>query len=177
MARWDELFLEPAAPVLLRGLTITPTRARHDDFDLTLDDEDRGQPGAAAQAGHRVRRGDRGAGGRAGEQVGELLRRGGAAAEVPGFEIIDRQVIGTFTYAKLPMVRDLQAAGELLGDSDVVAAIAGDLEAQELLSATTPADRRRPSRCSTRPSTTTRCWTPTPRSAARSTRCCPGAAW
>src|SRR5256885_132834 len=38
MARWDELFLEPAAPVLLRGLTITPTRARHDDFDLTLDD-------------------------------------------------------------------------------------------------------------------------------------------
>ncbi len=39
IARWDELFLEPAAPVLLRGLTITPTRARHDDFDLTLDDE------------------------------------------------------------------------------------------------------------------------------------------
>jgi hypothetical protein len=31
MARWDELFLEPAAPVLLRGLTITPTRARYDD--------------------------------------------------------------------------------------------------------------------------------------------------
>jgi hypothetical protein len=25
MARWDELFLSPAAPVLLRGLTITPT--------------------------------------------------------------------------------------------------------------------------------------------------------
>ena len=39
IARWDELFLEPAAPVLLRGLTITPTRARHDDFDLALDDD------------------------------------------------------------------------------------------------------------------------------------------
>ena len=39
LARWDELFLEPAAPVLLRGLTITPTRARYDDFDLPLDDE------------------------------------------------------------------------------------------------------------------------------------------
>src|SRR5260370_37764739 len=39
MARWVELFLQPAAPVLLRGLTITPTRARHDDFDLLLDDE------------------------------------------------------------------------------------------------------------------------------------------
>jgi uncharacterized protein DUF4011 len=39
LARWDELFLEPAAPVLLRGLTITPTRARHDDFELSLDDD------------------------------------------------------------------------------------------------------------------------------------------
>src|SRR5215472_2859958 len=39
LARWDELFLEPAAPVLLRGLTIAPTRARYDDFDLTLDDD------------------------------------------------------------------------------------------------------------------------------------------
>ena len=39
MARWDELFLEPAAPVLLRGLTITPTRARYDDFELILDDD------------------------------------------------------------------------------------------------------------------------------------------
>ena len=39
MARWDELFLLPAAPVLLRGLTIAPTRARHDDFELVLDEE------------------------------------------------------------------------------------------------------------------------------------------
>jgi len=44
MARWDELFLEPAAPVLLRGLTITPTRARYDDFDLVLDDEEEVNP-------------------------------------------------------------------------------------------------------------------------------------
>ena len=54
---------------------------------------------------------------------------------MPGFRIDDRQVIGTFTYAKLPMVRDLQAAGELLGDSDIIAAIAGDPGAQELISA------------------------------------------
>jgi hypothetical protein len=44
LARWDELFLEPAAPVLLRGLTITPVRARHDDFELVLDDEDELNP-------------------------------------------------------------------------------------------------------------------------------------
>ncbi|MDP4507030.1 AAA domain-containing protein [Nonomuraea turcica] len=129
MATWDELFLEPAAPVLLRGLTITPTRARHDDFHLALDDEVEVNPvllhklatvyGADAERAT----GDH-----------DQLRAIAAAAEVPGFDIQDRRVIGTFTYSKLPMVRDMQAAGELLADSDVVAAIAGDAEAQELLS-------------------------------------------
>jgi very-short-patch-repair endonuclease len=55
------------------------------------------------------------------EKISELLIQAAAAAEIPGFEITGRQVIGTFTYAKLPMVKDLQAASELLGDSDVVA--------------------------------------------------------
>src|SRR5215472_12830489 len=44
MARWDELFLQPAAPVLLRGLTITPTRARYDDFELLLEEESEVNP-------------------------------------------------------------------------------------------------------------------------------------
>jgi very-short-patch-repair endonuclease len=134
LARWDELFLEPAAPVLLRGLTITPTRARHDDFELTLDDEAEVNPvllhklasqfGAATEtlADEPI------------DKIPDLLHAAAVAAEIPGFEITDRRVIGTFTYAKLPMVRDLQAAGELLADSDVVAAIAGDPQAQELLS-------------------------------------------
>jgi very-short-patch-repair endonuclease len=133
MARWDELFLEPAAPVLLRGLTITATRARHDDFDLALDDESEVNPvllhklasvfGAATEKLADER----------GDRLFRMLQEAADAAEVPGFEIVDRDVIGTFTYAKLPMVRDMQAAGELLADSDVVAAIAGDPEAQELL--------------------------------------------
>src|SRR6266566_5467639 len=120
MARWDELFLEPAAPVLLRGLTIAPTRARHDDFDLTLEEEAEVNPvllhklatvfGAATEE-LAAERGDR---------LIRALHAAAAATEVPGFEILDRQVVGTFTYAKLPMVRDLEAAAELLGDSDVV---------------------------------------------------------
>src|SRR5258708_16329187 len=135
MARWDELFLEPAAPVLLRGLTITPTRARHDDFDLVLDDEPEVNPvllyklstvyGAATDKLADER----------GDRLWALLIDAARAVEVPGFAILDRQVIGTFTYAKLPMVRDIQGAAELLADSDVVAAIAGDPDAQELLSA------------------------------------------
>jgi very-short-patch-repair endonuclease len=134
LARWDELFLEPAAPVLLRGLTITPTRARHDDFDLTLDDDTEVNPvllhklatvfGADTE---RLAQDPT-------ERVYHRLRQAALAAEIPGFEIVSRQVIGTFTYAKLPMVRDLQAAADLLGDSDVVAAIAGDIAAQEFLS-------------------------------------------
>ncbi len=134
IAHWDELFLEPAAPVLLRGLTITPTRARHDDFDLTLDEDSQVNPvllhklatvfGAATEELAEVPEG----------KISELLCRAAEAAEIPGFEIEDRRVIGTFTYAKLPMVRDLQAAGALLLESDVVAAIAGVPEAQELLS-------------------------------------------
>ena len=140
MARWDELFLEPAAPVLLRGLTITPTRARHDDFELTLDDDSQVNPvllhklssvfGAATDLLDEAPP----------DKIYELLQEAAEAAEVPGFEIAGRQVIGTFTYAKLPMVRDLQAAGELLADSDVVAAIAGDAEAQELLGTESGAD-------------------------------------
>jgi hypothetical protein len=54
---------------------------------------------------------------------------------VPGFEITGRQVIGTFTYAKLPMVRDMEVAGDLLAESDLVAAIAGDAEAQRMVAA------------------------------------------
>jgi very-short-patch-repair endonuclease/DNA polymerase III delta prime subunit len=141
MARWDELFLEPRAPVLLRGLTITPTRARHDDFDLTLDDESEVNPVLLYKLSSVFGADTDKLADQRGERLCDLLCAAARGAQVPGFEIADRQVIGTFTYAKLPMVRDVQAATELLGDSDVVAAIAGDPDAQELLAAddeTTP---------------------------------------
>src|SRR5580698_6771177 len=135
LARWDELFLEPAAPVLLRGLTIAPTRARHDDFELILDDEAEVNPVLLHKLASQFGAVTEALADEPVDKIPELLYDAALAAEIPGFEITSRRVIGTFTYAKLPMVRDLQAAGELLADSDVVAAIAGDLEAQELLSA------------------------------------------
>jgi very-short-patch-repair endonuclease len=137
LARWDELFLEPAAPVLLRGLTIAPTRARHDDFELTLDDDHEVNPVLLHKLASQFGAATETLADEPGDKVPGLLEEAALAAEVPGFEIIDRRVIGTFTYAKLPMVRDLQAAGDLLADSDVVAAIAGDPEAQQLLAADT----------------------------------------
>ncbi len=135
MARWDELFLEPCAPVLLRGLTITPTRARHDDFDFTLDDDDEVNPVLLHKLASVFGAATAELAAAPADKVRELLTGAARDAEVPGFQIVDRQVVGTFTYAKLPMVQDLHAAGELLADSDVVAAIAGDPEAQELLGA------------------------------------------
>ena len=142
MARWDELFLQPAAPVLLRGLTIAPTRARHDDFELALDEEAEVNPVLLHKLASVFGAATEELADRAGERLARAAAQAAAAAEIPGFEITDRQVIGTFTYAKLPMVRDLQAAGELLDDSDVVAAIAGDPEAQELLSGRDDGRRR-----------------------------------
>ena len=137
MARWDELFLEPAAPVLLRGLTITPTRARYDDFDLVLEDEQEVNPvllhkltsvfGADLEKISAER-----------ERAVDQLTAAAASAEIPGFEVLDRQVIGTFTYAKLPMVRDLEATRDLLAESDLVAAIAGDPEAQQTVAGDRP---------------------------------------
>src|SRR6266849_1706946 len=132
MARWDELFLEPAAPVLLRGLTITPTRARYDDFELTLDEEEEVNPvlvhKLASVFGAELAK-------LTPQNAATKLYAAAAAAEVPGFEITARQVIGTFTYAKLPMVKDLEAAGDLLAESDLVAAVAGDAEAQQAVAA------------------------------------------
>jgi hypothetical protein len=130
MARWDELFLEPAAPVLLRGLTISPTRARYDDFELMLDDEEEVNPVLVHKLstvfGLEINS-------IPSEQAVELLTAAAISADVPGFEIIGRRVIGTFTYAKLPMVRDMEAAGDLLADSDLVAAIAGHPDSQLLV--------------------------------------------
>ncbi len=137
LARWDELFLEPAAPVLLRGLTITPTRARYDDFELTLDEETEVNPVLLHKLGSAF--------GvvidsPAPDKIAAQLSRAAAQAEIPGFAIGRRKVIGTFTYAKLPMVRDLEEAGDLLADSDLVAAIAGDADAQRLVSADSGSD-------------------------------------
>ena len=142
MARWDELFLEPAAPVLLRGLTIVPTRARYDDFDLVLDETSEVNPVLLHKLAAMYGADTDGLAELAAdpEQLWPRLLKAAAAAEIPGFDITGRRVIGTFTYAKLPMVRDLRSAGDLLADSDVVAAIAGDPHAQATVAASSEPD-------------------------------------
>ena len=54
-------------------------------------------------------------------------------AEVPGFRIRDGIALSTFSYAKLPMVRDLQQAGAAVANHPLVGALAGDEAAKDNL--------------------------------------------
>ncbi len=60
------------------------------------------------------------------------------AGVVDAFEVAERTVAGNFSYAKLPMVADLSAQGDLLADHDVVAALAGDPTALQAVRAHLP---------------------------------------
>src|SRR5256886_17458664 len=142
LAGWAELFLEPAAPVLLRGLTIVPTRARYDDFDLVLDETSEVNPVLLHKLAAMYGADTEGLAELAADpdQLWPRLRKVATMAEVPGFDIAGRRVIGTLTYAKLPMVKDLRRAGDLLTHSERVAPLAGDPHAPALGAASSEPD-------------------------------------
>ncbi|MFL6166107.1 MAG: AAA domain-containing protein [Ornithinibacter sp.] len=126
----------PAAPVLLRACTLRPTGAAQGDYLLDLGAELEVNPVLVnylrSEQGIEVD-----------EDALEGLLTPGAmfdpypvyaaldelCAGVPDFSVAPRLVVGTFSYAKLPMVADLAAQGDGLADHDVVAALAGDPDA------------------------------------------------
>jgi very-short-patch-repair endonuclease/DNA polymerase III delta prime subunit len=61
----------------------------------------------------------------------DWLRR--QCASVPDFKINERFVIGNFSYARMPMVRDLDTSLEAMAEHDIVAALAGHADAQTAL--------------------------------------------
>lgn len=61
-----------------------------------------------------------------------------AAARVPGFSTSGRLALANFSYAKLPMVRDLESSEAELVQHDLIAAIAGDAGARETVRAAGP---------------------------------------
>ncbi|MGK2966022.1 MAG: DUF4011 domain-containing protein, partial [Tepidiformaceae bacterium] len=64
-------------------------------------------------------------------------------AEIPGFAITRRAVIGNFAFQKMAMVRDLRALGDTMASHDMISALAGDGAArQAILGARTPIDPR-----------------------------------
>ena len=126
----------PAAPVLLRSCTLRATGAAQGDYQLDLGPDLELNPVLV-----NYLRSEQGI--TLDEDALEALATsastfdpypvyaalGEACAAVPDFSVTPRLVIGTFSYAKLPMVADLAAQGDALADHDVVAALAGDPDA------------------------------------------------
>ncbi len=54
------------------------------------------------------------------------------AANVPGFSIVPRWVLGNFAFQKMAIVKDLQSLGDPLAVHDLIAGIAGDAGAAQL---------------------------------------------
>lgn len=130
----------PAAPVFLREVTIKPRSTAEDEFDIHLGDdteinpvllhflaEEHGTVIDADAFASDLDLGDEYAYDKAIERLVENC------SSVKGFRIDAKALISTFAYQKLPMVKDLQADLELLSESDVIAALAGDTEAQSAL--------------------------------------------
>jgi hypothetical protein len=155
VATWqsDRASRPPAAPVLLVPLEIKPRGASQQDFDLSLAGELEVNPTLLhmLKVEFNLDVDDR-------ElyehsdmdgviDTPEELRLAfnwlsGKARRVADWSISDRLVVGNFWYAKLPMVKDLEASIDLLARNDVAAAFAGDAEARLSVSAARKEDRR-----------------------------------
>ncbi|TQM64232.1 AAA domain-containing protein [Humibacillus xanthopallidus] len=138
MATWSvpRAARPPAAPVLLRSCVLRAVGAAQDDFEIDLGPEVEFNPVLReylrSEQGIEID----------GDALADLADVGNTfdpypayaalgheCARVPDFSIAPRLVLGTFSYAKLPMVADLALQGDSLADHDVVAALAGDEQA------------------------------------------------
>ncbi|GAA2745176.1 hypothetical protein GCM10009868_25650 [Terrabacter aerolatus] len=135
MATWSvpRAARPPASPVLLRSLVLRQTGAAQEDFELDLGPDAefnpvlreylRSEQGIEIDADALA---DLASAGNGFDPYPVYAALGHACERVPEFEITPRLVLGTFSYAKLPMVADLALQGATLADHDVVAALAGD---------------------------------------------------
>src|SRR4051794_19998151 len=135
MATWSvpRAARPPASPVLLRSCVLRPTGAAQEDFEIDLGPEAelnpvlreylRSEQGIEVDADALA---DLATAGNGFDPYPVYAALGHACERVPDFEITPRLVLGTFSYAKLPMVADLALQGGTLADHDVVAALAGD---------------------------------------------------
>lgn len=130
----------PRAPVLLRPAILNPRGAAQEDFDLVLTSEMQISPtllhflesefGLIPDQSQLELDGVIDSSGELNEVVRWLKAE---AAAVPGFDVSTEMILGTFSYMKLPMVRDLEDAYEVLVAHDLVAALAGDDDARKSL--------------------------------------------
>ncbi len=141
MATWENPrgTATPAAPVLLRLADLAPRGGASEDFDLSLPGEWEINPtllhlldvdhGVELEAEDLLDLLDENAEPPDASAVFERLTK--ATSSVAGFAINDRVVLGNFSYAKLPMVKDLESATEALVQNELICAIAGDEAARD----------------------------------------------
>jgi very-short-patch-repair endonuclease/DNA polymerase III delta prime subunit len=163
LASWDNQAVagwEPSSPVLLRQATLRPLGAAQDDFELSLVDEMEVNPtllhylkvnfDCSLDQEKLLDRLDGVI-----DEPWELEEAYkwivGHTGRVPEFRVEPRLVLANFAYAKLPMVRDLQSAFDELVAHDLIAAIAGDEEAREVVRSAQPGPEAIPSPDSTPP--------------------------
>jgi hypothetical protein len=151
MATWDNPrgTATPAAPVLLRLASLAPRGGAGEDFDLSLPGEWEINPtllhlldvdyGVKVEAEELLELLDENVEPPDASAVFERLTK--AASSVAGFAINDRLVLGNFSYAKLPMVKDLESATEALVQNELICAIAGDEAARDAVRSRHPAVR------------------------------------
>jgi very-short-patch-repair endonuclease len=123
----------PAAPVLLRAVELTHRPGSVDAWELTLTGEAQLNPVLVHVLGAEgVRLNEEEVLDAGDETRGELtpildyVRE--ACADIAGFRIDERTLLGAFSYLKQPMVADCEDIEALLS-SDLVAALAGDEDA------------------------------------------------
>jgi very-short-patch-repair endonuclease len=132
----------PAAPVLLRQAAVNPKGRAEESFELSLPGEWEVNPTLlfVLETDFEVKfdagdlldlLDDEGQGAPDPTAVFDRLRK--AADTVPGFSITPRVVLGNFSYAKLPMVIDLEAGIDALVGSDLICAIAGHAPSQQAI--------------------------------------------
>jgi very-short-patch-repair endonuclease len=124
----------PAAPVLLRQAALSARGSAGEDFDLSLPGEWEVNPTllhllkteykAGVAADDLLALLDEDAEPPEALELFERLTK--AASVLVGFSVKPRVVIGNFSYARLPMVLDLENAEDALTASELICALAGD---------------------------------------------------
>ena len=139
----------PNAPLLLYRLELTPVGPTAEDFTLQIDDQPEINPALLhlLETDFNVRVDPDDPPGAADAESPAALETAlcrlaeAAHASVPSFAITPRVVVGNFSYAKLPMVRDLERSPAAIGAHTLLAAIAGDTGARgELRAGSAAAD-------------------------------------
>lgn len=145
MATWTaQKTATPAAPVLLVPIRLTPKGAAQSEFELSVTGELEVNPTflqmlksefdiACDPAELLESAGIEGVIDTPEELTTSLAWLHRQCSSVPGFGVTERFVVANFSYARMPMVRDLESSAEVLAGHDLVAALAGDAEAQATL--------------------------------------------